>query len=283
MLAGHHVLCFGPDLRGHTDPDRVMRVLRRMVRRWRMLYIPSLSSEGPAREELRGIRNAYKARFILCGDRFQQPLPGLSVFQPAFVRCQPGEVADGMRLCAYFDVASLSFALSVQPTLLWTVDPVAAEVSDWLPGVPVVYQVDDALERRPHPRDLAALALRHERLLDRAAVVLAGSRVLYDRLRARCGARAVYLPHPVDFADYRHCCDAPRPAAGVLGPLTRHHDVPLLVRSAGALPDVTFVLVTPEAAPLRRLLALRTSAGSTPWTRWTRRPCRASSPASTWG
>jgi GT2 family glycosyltransferase len=125
-----------------------------------------------------------------------------------------------------------------------------------LRGARLVYDVIDALEVFPYPR--GRLERSHARALERAEVVFAVSRPLFEEVR-RSRPDAILLPNGVDASRFaadpdpesapepiRRARAAGRPVAGYVGALARWVDGDLLVDLARLRPDWDFFLVGEE-------------------------------------
>jgi glycosyltransferase involved in cell wall biosynthesis len=117
----------------------------------------------------------------------------------------------------------------------------------------LVYDVLDSIEIHPGQRAQD----NHERLLDRADMVVASSRALYDLLKDR-RPDTVYVPNGVDrdhfatAAPREQAADLarlPRPVIGYYGALAEWFDYDLLRRAAVARPRYQFVLIGPATQP----------------------------------
>jgi hypothetical protein len=61
MLRGHHILCFGPDGRMHSDRERTLQIMHRLVPANQVLYVPA--ARDPSRQ-LRNVRGTLLARLL---------------------------------------------------------------------------------------------------------------------------------------------------------------------------------------------------------------------------
>lgn len=263
LLAGHNILCIGPDLRAHTDRDRTLRIMRRLARHNRVHYIDTITAfeftyYAERRLSFRRLRAGSLGR--PSGVQWAEPTDNLSIYRPGvhdlvFSAYDPqlslGE--DVVRQCA----------LSLfQPTLLWLTDPQAFVARFWFGGkLPVVYHVTDDLLSRPRHPQVDYLRTWHRRLVRFATVVLCESAELYDQVRTRRTQGVHWLPFPIAARRYATPQPGPpwvrilrRPLVGFWGDFTPHHNGAWIVRAAQALPEVTFCVATRNLAPRHKRL-----------------------------
>ncbi|MGH7706735.1 MAG: amine oxidase, partial [Vulcanimicrobiaceae bacterium] len=103
--------------------------------------------------------------------------------------------ADGTQIDAA-TLAAVRAWLGGRCALTWLYTPMMLPLADAEPGAPIVYDcMDDLASFRFAP---AALGAREPALLDRATLIFAGGRTLYERRRA-AGPRVRLYPSGVEF------------------------------------------------------------------------------------
>lgn len=125
------------------------------------------------------------------------------------------------------------------------------------------YNYDELADFAPNARIRKLLVEYDERLCRMADVVFATSRAQYRR-RKSLNPHTHYLPNGVDYGLFARALDPeteippevealPRPIAGFVGWLGFHIDVNLLVALSSEFPEMSFVLVGPDALEKNQL------------------------------
>ncbi|MGH7755998.1 MAG: hypothetical protein ACREM8_06910, partial [Vulcanimicrobiaceae bacterium] len=123
--------------------------------------------------------------------------------------------ADGTQIDAA-TLAAVRAWLGGRCALTWLYTPMMLPLADAEPGAPIVYDcMDDLASFRFAP---AALGAREPALLDRATLIFAGGRTLYERRRA-AGPRVRLYPSGVEFERFAQAQTlAPHPLTAALEP-----------------------------------------------------------------
>jgi glycosyltransferase involved in cell wall biosynthesis len=232
--------------RGHYD----MQMMSHLALEIPILYVNSIGVRVPAPSEgtMFARRIARKLRsfsrgLTRIGDRFW-------TLSPVAI---PGRL--GMRFSRPALVQQVRFAarrIGVKHPLVWVTCPPAEEVLEDLRPAGLVYQRTDRWECFPHA-DEDRMRAYHERLAERADLVLFCSDVLYAEEANDCRA-AAFVDHGVDFERFERAGRHPedpeafarirRPRVGFVGGIDSHtFDPQLFLEVAQRLPDLQFVLV----------------------------------------
>jgi glycosyltransferase involved in cell wall biosynthesis len=148
--------------------------------------------------------------------------------------------------------------------LIWAYAPNAIDVIDKLPPSATVYHcIDDYAEFTDVPR--AAFERMERRMLQKADMTVVSAKKLYETKRPYA-KHITYIPHGVNLTEFRACLSATanltdmdhikHPIAGFVGRIANWIDLPLIARTARALPGWNFVIVGPSNVDLTVYLTI---------------------------
>ncbi len=265
------ILCFGSADFEEPNWVNAQHLMWRLAERHRVLYVNSLGLRAP-RADARDLRKVGRRLRALSRAATQpDPQRALHVLSPlALPPARAGlAAAAGSRLLA-LQLRGALRRLALARPVAWTFLPAAAPVLARLQVGPVVYHCVDAYDANPGVDGPLIRALE-ERLLERAAVVVASSEPLRQRLAPR-HPRVLLMTNVADLAalpppeapppEPRDLRPIPRPRALYLGNLAAYKcDLDLLARAARARPDLHWVFIGgigrgEAGTPLRDLAAL---------------------------
>jgi glycosyltransferase involved in cell wall biosynthesis len=247
------ILCFASADFEEPNWVNAQHLMWRLARRHDVLYVNSLGLRMPratprdARKILRRLRAARRPL------RRPDPTRRLHVYtpltlpqaaNPAWRRLGAELLAGGLRRALQ--------RLGFERPLAWLFLPTAVDLLDRIEHDAVLYHCVDAYEANPGV-DRRLIGRLEQRLLERAALVIATSEPLAQRLR-RAHREVALLPNVADLTLFPPPGEPPpeppplaalrRPRIGYLGNLADYKcDLPLLVRAARARPDFSWVFI----------------------------------------
>ena len=250
------IICIGGEdwwyhNRGHFD----FQVMRRLARRWPVLFVNSIGVRFPtlggdrARQQVFAARISRKLRSLSRG--LVHVENGFHVYSPVIVPGRAGRLASGWALAPQIRVAARR--LGIERPLLWIHCPPGASLIGSLGEVAVVLQRTDRFEAFPEG-DSRQLGQLIGRLKQRADLVV----YCNDELRASEAVevrRSLLVTHGVELERFSAAGDQPgpwpadidalpRPRAVFVGGVDHHtFDSDLFNGVAGQLPGVSFALV----------------------------------------
>lgn len=246
------IICIGGEdwwyhNRGHFD----FQIMRRLAKRWPVLFVNSLGVRVPSLRDNRLFvaRIGRKLKSLARG--LVEAEPGFWVFSPFSV---PGET--GQRLSNWALVPQIRLAAAragIRRPLLWVHCPAGAALTGSFDAAHVVMQRTDRFEVFPEA-DPTVVARQIAHLKHRAdLVVYAAPHLMHEE--AGTVARQVLITHGVDVDRFTAagdgCGAVPGDVAGIAGPrvafiggIDAHtFDPELFLAVARRLPDVNFVMV----------------------------------------
>jgi len=246
------IICIGGEdwwyhNRGHFD----FQIMRRLAKRWPVLFVNSLGVRVPSFKDNRlfAARIGRKLKSLARG--LVEVEPGFWVFSPFAV---PGEA--GQRLSSWALAPQIRLAKTrarIRRPLLWVHCPAGAVLTESLDAVHVVMQRTDRFETFPEA-DPSVVARQIAHLKQRADLVVYASPHLMQE-EAGSVKRQVLITHGVDvdrFAAAGKGCgvvpsdvaDISGPRVGFIGGIDAHtFDPELFLAVARRLPDVNFVMI----------------------------------------
>lgn len=246
------IICIGGEdwwyhNRGHFD----FQIMRRLAKRWPVLFVNSLGVRVPSLKDNRlfAARIARKLKSLARG--LVEAEPGFWVFSPFSV---PGET--GQRLSNWALAPQIRLAAAragIRRPLLWVHCPAGAALTESLDAVHVVMQRTDRFEAFPEA-DPSVVARQIAHLKKRAdLVVYAAAHLMQEE--AGSVARQVLVTHGADVARFAAAGSGAgqvpadvsiigKPRVGFVGGIDAHtFDPALFVAVAHSLPQVNFVMV----------------------------------------
>lgn len=233
--------------RGHFDTQ----ILRRLARRWPVLFVNSIAVRMPSL--------AHKAQFA---GRISRKLKSIArgvvnvendlwVFSPFSVPGQTGKKLTGWALAPQIRLAAAR--AGIHNPLLWIHCPAGADLVDRIPAAAVLFQRTDRFEAYPEA-DPAIVGAQVAALKARADLTLyAAPHLMHEELGEV--RRPLLVTHGVDYdmfaaagrapgPDAADIASIPHPRVGFIGGIDRHtFDPDLFTAVARRLPDLSFVLV----------------------------------------
>lgn len=232
--------------RGHFDTQ----ILRRLARRWPVLFVNSIAVRMPS--------VAHKAQFAGRITRKLKSIArgvvnvenGLWVFSPLSVPGETGKRLTGWALAPQIRIAAAR--AGIHNPLLWIHCPAGADLVDRLPHAALLFQRTDRFEAYPEA-DPAVVSAQVAAMKARADVTVYAAPHLMEEERDEV-RRALLVTHGVDFemfaaagrapVDPADIAGIPHPRVGFVGGIDRHtFDPELFTAVAARLPEVSFVLV----------------------------------------
>lgn len=246
------IICIGGEdwwyhNRGHFD----FQIMRRLARRWPVLFVNSLGVRVPSLKDnkLFVARIGRKLKSLARG--LVEVEPGFWVFSPFSVPGQTGQRLSNWALAPQIRLAAARAGIG-RP-LLWVHCPAGAALTESFDAVHVVMQRTDRFEAFPEA-DPTTVARQIAHLKKRAdLVVYAAPHLMHEE--AGSVARQVLITHGVDVDRFAAAGDnhgaVPADVAGITGPrvgfiggIDAHtFDPELFVEVARRLSDVNFVMV----------------------------------------
>ncbi|MEO1205623.1 MAG: glycosyltransferase [Pseudomonadota bacterium] len=247
------IICIGGEdwwyhNRGHFD----FQIMRRLAKRWPVLFVnslgvrmPSLSDKGLFAKRIGRKLKSFSRGVTNVENKFW-------VFSPLSV---PGEAV------RKFNASSLSpqirlaaFRAGIRKPLLWVHCPAGVDVIDSLPHTGLVFQRTDRFESFPEG-DPVVLKQQVDTLRARADLVVYAAPHLQDE-ECQSVKRSLLVTHGVDVERFRAAgaktqtigprdiAHLKRPRVGFIGGIDAHtFDPDLFLSVAGMLPDHQFILV----------------------------------------
>jgi glycosyltransferase involved in cell wall biosynthesis len=265
VLRGHDVVCISSidwDFiwQGH---QQIMSALAAHGNR--VLFIENTGVRPPRLGDFQRLRHRLE-RWWKSTNGFREERTNLFVYSPLVVPLPYSRLARWInRWLMLRAVRRWMRIMGFGRPLVWTFlpTPLARDLMSGLgPTLTVYYCIDDLASSSPAARKIRQ---SEERVFAEVDLVFVTS----DRLRQRAAQfsdRVHLFPFAVDYARFaaaRESLDPmpedlvglPRPIVGYLGGLHQWVDQDLLVETARALPDVTFVLIGPAQSDVSRLAA----------------------------
>ncbi len=247
------ILCFGSADFEEPNWVNAQHLMWRLARRHRVLYVNSLGLRAPRP----GRRDARKIgrRLAALGSALRRPAPDRHLFVLSPLTLPPARAGLtawlGPRLLAR-QVGGALRRLGFTRPVAWAFLPSAAPVLERLDVGPIVYHCVDAYAANPGV-DGPLIASLERRLLARAAIVVAASAPLQDRLAAH-HRRVVLMGNVADLEAYpppaapppepADLAALPRPRIGYVGNLAAYKcDLALLADAARSRPHASWVFV----------------------------------------
>ncbi len=246
------IICIGGEdwwyhNRGHFD----FQIMRRLAKRWPVLFVNSLGVRVPSLKDNKQFvaRIGRKLKSLARG--LAEVEPGFWVFSPFAV---PGE--RGQRLSNWALAPQIRLAAAragIRRPLLWVHCPAGAALTESFDGAQVVMQRTDRFEAFPEA-DPTVVARQIAHLKQRADLVVYAAPHLMQE-EAGSVARQILITHGVDVGRFAAAgdgegsmpsdvVDIPSPRVGFVGGIDAHtFDPQLFVEVARRLPDMNFVLV----------------------------------------
>lgn len=252
------IICIGGEdwwyhNRGHFD----FQIMRRLAKRWPVLFVNSLGVRFPslANKGLFAQKIGRKLKSLTRGVCHIEH--GFSVFSPVSV---PGEAVRWLNQAALAPQINLAARrVGIKKPLLWVHCPPGADLIDRVPHTSLVFQRTDRFEAFPEG-DPEVLGRQVNLLRARADLVVYAADHLMaeeaDRVK-----RSVLVTHGVDTARFIRAGDTPgvgprdiahlkRPRVGFIGGIDAHtFDPALFLAVAKQLPDHQFVMVGGSSLP----------------------------------
>lgn len=245
------IICIGGEdwwyhNRGHFD----FQIMRRLARRWPVLFVNSLGVRMPSLKDNRLFVQRIARKLESLSRGLVEVENGFWVFSPFAI---PGPT--GQRLSNWALVPQIRLAAAragIRRPLLWVHCPAGAELIGRLPATAVVMQRTDRFEAFPEA-DPGVVAAQIAIMKARAdLVVYAAPHLMAEE--AGTVARQLLVTHGVELERFMAAGDArhdppdvaclPRPRVGFIGGIDAHtFDPALFLEVAGRMPDVTFVMV----------------------------------------
>lgn len=260
------VLIAGSHLRWRGVWQRPNHILTRLARRLAVLIVEEPLLIPP------GAGNSAPSDVSECGERtVSLESDGVTVLVPERA-APPSDTVDGPT------IAAVRRFIGTRSSAFWLYSPLFLPLAGAAPGAPLIYDKMDELAAfdSADPR----VTRREDELLERAAVVFAGGRSLWQSVRARARAGGAY-PSGVDAAHFasahgpgfdaaaqrdfssaaaeNHRCEAvkidrqgqssgtQRPIFGYVGVIDERLDLALIAELAAARPDALLLFVGPVA------------------------------------
>ncbi len=246
------IICIGGEdwwyhNRGHFD----FQIMRRLARKWPVLFVNSLGVRMPSATD--GVKFIAKI-----GRKLKSLKNGIAHIENKFWVCSPLMMpgATGIKLSSWALAPQVRMAASmagIKRPLLWVHCPAGATLLDDLDAVGIVMQRTDRFEAFPEAEG-PLVAGQISMIKSRADLVVYAAGHLLEEERGKV-RRSVLVTHGVDLEDFavagRGRAIGPvdvallkRPRVGFIGGIDSHtFDPELFVGVARALPDVSFVLV----------------------------------------
>ena len=244
-------------------PSSCQHLFRQIAREHRVLWVNTVGMRSPrfSRADLdkaaRKVHRMLKSPTPSYANLRNAPLPNLEVLQP------PMLPLPGLRPARAFNDWSARRAVQAallrrgmrDPVVVTTV-PNACDVVARLGASRIVYYCVDDFAQWPGINHRIVRAME-QRLVDHADLLLATSETLRESL-ARSGKPTQLFEHGVDLETFGaspgpahpRLAGLPHPRAGFFGLLDERLDGELLAAIAQQLPQWTFVLAGPRAAPI---------------------------------
>ncbi|HRY06953.1 MAG TPA: glycosyltransferase [Hyphomicrobiaceae bacterium] len=246
------IICIGGEdwwyhNRGHFD----FQIMRRLARRWPVLFVNSLGVRVPSLKDNKQFvaRIGRKLKSLARG--LVEAEPGFWVFSPFAV---PGE--RGQRLSNWALAPQIKLAAAragIRRPLLWVHCPAGAALTESFSAKHVVMQRTDRFEAFPEA-DGALVARQIAHLKQRADLVVYAAPHLMQE-EAGSVKRQVLITHGVDLNRFAAAGEGhgallvdvagiPEPRVGFIGGIDAHtFDPQLFVEVARRLADVNFIMV----------------------------------------
>lgn len=246
------IICIGGEdwwyhNRGHFD----FQIMRRLAKRWPVLFVNSLGVRVPSLKDNKQFAARIGRKLKSLARGLAEVEPGFWVFSPFSV---PGET--GQRLSSWALAPQIRMAAAragIRRPLLWVHCPAGAALTESFDAVNVVMQRTDRFEAFPEA-DSTVVARQIAHLKQRAdLVVYAAPHLMHEEEGSV--ARQVLITHGVEvdrFIAAGECqngvpndvANLPKPRVGFVGGIDAHtFDPELFVAVAKQLPDVNFVMV----------------------------------------
>lgn len=233
--------------RGHFD----FQIMRRLAKRWPVLFVNSLGVRVPSLKDNRLFATRIGRKLKSLARGLVEVEPGFWVFSPFSV---PGETGQRLSNWALAPQIRLAAARSgIRRPLLWVHCPAGASLTESFDAVHVVMQRTDRFEAFPEA-DPTTVARQIAHLKKRAdLVVYAAAHLMHEEEGSV--ARQVLITHGVDVDRFVAAgdgrCAVPSDVAGIAGPrvgfiggIDAHtFDPELFLEVARRLSDVNFVMV----------------------------------------
>ncbi|MCB1505631.1 MAG: glycosyltransferase [Hyphomicrobiaceae bacterium] len=246
------IICIGGEdwwyhNRGHFD----FQIMRRLARRWPVLFVNSLGVRMPSLKDNKLFVQRIGRKLKSLSRGIVEVEPGFWVFSPVSVPGQKGERLSNWALAPQIKYAAMR--AGIRHPLLWVHCPAGAALTERLDAVKVVMQRTDRFEAFPEA-DARAVSRQIAHLKRRADLVVYASPQLMAE-EAGDVQRQLLLTHGVDVATFAAAGEArddgpddvaglAHPRVGFVGGIDAHtFDPALFVEVARRMPDVNFVMV----------------------------------------
>lgn len=253
------IICIGGEdwwyhNRGHFD----FQVMRRLAKRWPVLFVNSLGVRMPGLSDKRVFAQRIGRKLKSLSRGLVEVEPGFWVFSPVTA---PGRLAEQMSSWALApQIRIAAKRAGIKQPLLWEHCPAGAKLTEEIPAAAVVMQRTDRFEAFPEA-DPEIVGAQIAHLKSRADLVVYAASHLMAEEEGQV-ARQLLVTHGVDFERFRDAgskrediaknqlggpadmAEIGRPRIGFIGGVDHHtFDPELFLKVAGALPDMQFVIV----------------------------------------
>lgn len=252
------IICIGGEdwwyhNRGHFD----FQIMRRLAKRWPVLFVNSIGVRMPSPTEGRKFlaRMGRKVRSLSRG--LVRVENKFHVFSPLTVPGEQGQRLTGWSLAPQIRLAAR--AASIRRPLLWVHCPAGADLVDQIASTAVILQRTDRFEAFPEA-DGAVVARQIAKLKSRADLVVYAAPHLMTEERGQV-RRSLLVTHGVDVETFvaagrrqlpepPELAGIPHPRVGFIGGIDAHtFDPALFLGVARGMPDCQFVMVGGSSLP----------------------------------
>lgn len=232
--------------RGHFD----FQIMRRLARRWPVLFVNSLGVRMPSLKDNKLFAERIRRKALSLARGVVHVENGFWVYSPLMIPGPTGQRISNWALAPQIRLAAARAGI-LRP-LLWVHCPAGAALADAMASAAVVMQRTDRFEAFPEA-DPSVVTRQIARLKQRADLVVYAAPHL---MREESGEvrRQLLVTHGVDAdrfiaagiaaADPPDVAHLPRPRVGFVGGIDAHtFDPPLFLEVARRLADVSFIMV----------------------------------------
>ena len=246
------IICIGGEdwwyhNRGHFD----FQIMRRLAKRWPVLFVNSLGVRLPSVRDNRLFVERIGRKLKSLSRGVVEAEPGFWVFSPLSVPGEAGQRLSGWALAPQIRLAA--HRAGIRRPLLWVHCPAGAPLVDAIPSAAVVLQRTDRFEAFPEA-DPTVVARQIAHIKARADLAIyAAPHLMHEE--AGSVRRQLLVTHGVDVTRFSAAGDGvhpapsdvahlPRPRVGFVGGIDAHTFDPELFRAvATRLCDVQFVMI----------------------------------------